>query len=30
MGAYLSSPITTKEEFEGRGKSVSFGGSAMQ
>ncbi|KAF5825869.1 phosphatase 2C-like domain-containing protein [Dunaliella salina] len=30
MGAYLSQPITSKEEFDGRGKSVDFGGSAMQ
>jgi len=30
MGAYLSSPITTKEIWEGRGVTVKYGGSAMQ
>jgi hypothetical protein len=30
MGAYLSSPITTKESSDGEGKIVRFGASAMQ
>lgn len=30
MGAYLSSPITEKETFEGDGQTVRYGGSAMQ
>jgi len=30
MGAYLSTPITHKEEFDGAGESLVFGGSAMQ
>ena len=30
MGAYLSSPVTTKEVWEGKGVDVRFGGSAMQ
>jgi protein phosphatase 1G len=30
MGAYLSSPVTTKEVWEGRGSDVRYGGSAMQ
>jgi protein phosphatase 1G len=30
MGAYLSSPVTTKEVWEGRGSDVKYGGSAMQ
>jgi protein phosphatase 1G len=30
MGAYLSSPITTKENWQGSGGDVQFGGSAMQ
>ena len=30
MGAYLSSPITTKETWEGQAQDVKFGGSAMQ
>ena len=30
MGAYLSSPITTKETWEGAGADLKFGGSSMQ
>ena len=30
MGAYLSSPVTSKETWEGKGGDVRFGGSAMQ
>lgn len=30
MGAYLSTPITDKETFEGDGGNVKFGGSSMQ
>lgn len=30
MGAYLSSPITDKEVFDGEGHGLRFGGGAMQ
>lgn len=30
MGAYLSTPVTEKETFEGEGSGLRFGGSAMQ
>lgn len=30
MGAYLSSPITTKEVFEGEGGNIRYGGAGMQ
>ncbi|MEW5310575.1 MAG: hypothetical protein WDW38_002361 [Sanguina aurantia] len=30
MGAYLSSPVTSKETFEGEGKCLRYGGCAMQ
>ncbi len=30
MGAYLSTPVTDKESFEGSDGNISFGGSAMQ
>jgi protein phosphatase 1G len=30
MGAYLSTPITTKETFEGNSETVQFGGGSMQ
>jgi protein phosphatase 1G len=30
MGAYLSTPVTDKDEFAGEGASVVFGGSSMQ
>ncbi|KAJ9518291.1 hypothetical protein QJQ45_010236 [Haematococcus lacustris] len=30
MGAYLSTPITDKETFEGDGASIKYGGSSMQ
>jgi protein phosphatase 1G len=30
MGAYLSSPVTEKELFEGDGVSMRYGGSSMQ
>jgi protein phosphatase 1G len=30
MGAYLSTPVTDKEVFEGAGQSIAFGGGSMQ
>ncbi|KAF6255979.1 protein phosphatase 2C [Scenedesmus sp. NREL 46B-D3] len=30
MGAYLSTPVTDKEVFEGQGQSVNYGGGSMQ
>ena len=30
MGAYLSSPVVTKETFDGSGLNLRYGGGAMQ
>lgn len=30
MGAYLSTPVTDKEVFEGQGQSINYGGGSMQ